>query len=100
MLLYFQNPTDLIPDSIPGMGLLDDAMIVSIMLRRHEHALKRSSNSYKLHWPIPSFEVDELLSVISPLRVSSFYCSMTPGRGCTPCRSRGSHSPTIHEYIY
>lgn len=46
------------------------------------NALKRSSNSYKLHWPIPSFEVDELLSVISPLRVSSFYCSMTPGRGC------------------
>ena len=37
------------------------------------NALKRSSNSYKLHWPIPSFEVDELLSVISPLRMSSFY---------------------------
>ena len=71
-LLYFQNPTDLIPDSIPGMGLLDDAMIVSMVLRRHEHAFKRSSHSYKLHWPIPSFEVDELLSVVSPLWVSSF----------------------------
>jgi uncharacterized membrane protein YkvA (DUF1232 family) len=71
-LLYFQNPTDLIPDSIPGMGLLDDAMIVSMVLRRHEHAFKRSSHSYKLQWPIPSFEVDELLSVVSPLWVSSF----------------------------
>ena len=24
-LLYFQSTTDLIPDSIPGLGLLDDA---------------------------------------------------------------------------
>jgi len=76
-LLYFQNPTDLIPDSIPGMGLLDDAMIVSIVLRRHEQAFKRNSHAYKLHRPIPGFEVDELLSVISPLRVSSFFWSMT-----------------------
>ena len=42
-LFYFQSPTDLIPDSIPGMGLLDDAMIVSMVLRCHEHAFKRSS---------------------------------------------------------
>ena len=39
-LLYFQRATDLIPDSIPGMGLLDDAMIVRIVLGRHEHAFK------------------------------------------------------------
>jgi uncharacterized membrane protein YkvA (DUF1232 family) len=30
-LLYFQRATDLIPDSIPGMGLLDDAIIVRIV---------------------------------------------------------------------
>jgi uncharacterized membrane protein YkvA (DUF1232 family) len=78
-LLYFQNPTDLIPDSIPGMGLLDDAMIVSMVLRCHEHAFKRSSDAYKLRWPILSFDIDHLLVVISPLRMSSFYFSMTPG---------------------
>jgi uncharacterized membrane protein YkvA (DUF1232 family) len=75
-LLYFQNPTDLIPDSIPGLGFLDDAMIVSMVLRRHERAFKRSPHSYKLHWPIPAFEVDELLSVVSPLRVRSFFWLM------------------------
>jgi uncharacterized membrane protein YkvA (DUF1232 family) len=75
-LLYFQRSTDLIPDSIPGMGLLDDAIIVRIVLGRHEHAFKSSSHAYKLSWPTPSFDVDRLLSVISPLRLTSFYLSM------------------------
>ena len=47
-LLYFQRATDLIPDSIPGMGLLDDAMIVRIVLGRHEPAFKFSPHGYKL----------------------------------------------------
>jgi uncharacterized membrane protein YkvA (DUF1232 family) len=75
-LLYFQRATDLIPDSIPGMGLLDDAMIVRIVLGRHEQAFKFSPPGYKLSWPAPSFEVDQLLSVVSPLRLTSFYQSM------------------------
>ena len=74
-LLYFQSVTDLIPDTIPGMGLLDDAMIASLVLRRHEDAFKRSSHAYKLHWPLPTFEIDQLLSVVSPLRLDSFYSS-------------------------
>jgi uncharacterized membrane protein YkvA (DUF1232 family) len=75
-LLYFQRATDLIPDSIPGMGLLDDAMIVRIVLGRHEHAFKSGSHADELSWPAPSFDVDQLLSVISPLRLTSFYLSM------------------------
>jgi uncharacterized membrane protein YkvA (DUF1232 family) len=75
-LLYFQRATDLIPDSIPGMGLLDDAMIVRIVLSRHEQAFKSSSHAYNLSWPVPSFDVDQLLSVVSPLRLTSFYLSM------------------------
>ena len=75
-LVYFRRATDLIPDSIPGMGLLDDAMIVHIVLGRHEQAFKSSSHAYELSWPAPSFDVDQLLSVISPLRLTSFYLSM------------------------
>src|SRR6266403_1560420 len=68
--------TALILDPIPGMGLLDDAMIVSLVLRRHEDAFKRSSHAHKLHWPLPTFDIDQLLSVVSPLRLDSFYSSM------------------------
>jgi len=75
-LLYFKTATDLIPDPIPGLGLLDDAMIVSLVLRRHEDAFKRSSHAYKLHWPLLTFDIDQLLSVVSPLRLDSFYSSM------------------------
>jgi uncharacterized membrane protein YkvA (DUF1232 family) len=75
-LLYFQRATDLIPDLISGMGLLDAAMIVSVVLRRHKDAFKRSSHAHKLWWPVPNIDVDHLLAVISPLRLSSFYRSM------------------------
>jgi uncharacterized membrane protein YkvA (DUF1232 family) len=78
-LLYFQRAIDLIPDSIPGMGLLDDALIVRIVLGRHEQAFKSSSHGYKVGWPAPSFDVDQLLSVVSPLRLTSFYLSMATG---------------------
>jgi hypothetical protein len=78
-LLYFQRTTDLIPDSIPGLGLLDDAMIVRIVLGRHEEAFKSGSYGYKLSWPAPSFDVDQLLSVVSLLRLTSFYPSMATG---------------------
>jgi uncharacterized membrane protein YkvA (DUF1232 family) len=78
-LLYFQSATDLIPDSIPGLGLLDDAIIVRIVLGRHEHAFKSSSYGYMLSWPAPSFDLDQLLSVVSSLRVTSFCLSMATG---------------------
>jgi uncharacterized membrane protein YkvA (DUF1232 family) len=76
-LLYFQRETDLIPDSIRGMGLLDDAMIVRMVLGRHEDAFKRSKHAQKLSWPAPVFDVDQLIAIVSPIRITSFYSSMT-----------------------
>lgn len=80
-LLYFERTSDLIPDSIPGMGLLDDAMIVSLVLRRHGAAFKHRSHAYKLRWPLPIFDIDQLLSVVSPLRLDSYYSSMKTRHG-------------------
>jgi uncharacterized membrane protein YkvA (DUF1232 family) len=75
-LVYFQRATDLIPDSIPGMGFLDDAMIVRLVLGRHQHMFKTSPHAYKLNWPAPSFDVDQLLTVVSPIRLTTFCASM------------------------
>jgi uncharacterized membrane protein YkvA (DUF1232 family) len=80
-LHYFERTSDLIPDSIPGMGLLDDAMIASLVLRRHEAAFKRCSHAYKLRWPLPIFDIDQLLLVVSPLRLDSYYSSKKTPHG-------------------
>jgi uncharacterized membrane protein YkvA (DUF1232 family) len=75
-LWYFQRHADLIPDSIPHIGALDDAMVVGMVLRRHDQTFKRSSHAYLLRNPDQEFDVDDLLSVIGPLRVTSF-CSVS-----------------------
>jgi uncharacterized membrane protein YkvA (DUF1232 family) len=75
-LSYFQHETDLIPDSIPGMGLLDDAMMVRLVLSRHQKGFKFSPQGYNPNWPTPSFDIDQLLSVISPLRLTTFCASL------------------------
>jgi len=32
-LAYFNNPEDLIPDNVPGLGFLDDAIMIELMCR-------------------------------------------------------------------
>ncbi|MEY2527493.1 MAG: hypothetical protein QOE73_2264 [Verrucomicrobiota bacterium] len=38
-VIYVVNPLDLIPDWVPGLGLLDDAFIVAFALRKTRPAL-------------------------------------------------------------
>lgn len=38
-LVYFSDPDDLIPDEIEGIGLLDDAIMLELLLRRLKHML-------------------------------------------------------------
>lgn len=38
-LVYFSDPDDLIPDEIEGIGLLDDAIMLELLLRRLRHVL-------------------------------------------------------------
>lgn len=39
-LTYFTEPDDLIPDHIPGLGFLDDAIMVELVVRELEHEIE------------------------------------------------------------
>lgn len=39
-LVYFGDPEDLIPDEIEGIGLLDDALMIELLLRHQRHTLE------------------------------------------------------------
>jgi uncharacterized membrane protein YkvA (DUF1232 family) len=38
-LAYFSNPQDLIPDDVPGLGFLDDAIMIKLVDEEFEHEL-------------------------------------------------------------
>ena len=39
-LAYFADPDDLIPDRIPGIGYIDDAIMIELVARELKHELK------------------------------------------------------------
>ncbi|MEO0574989.1 MAG: YkvA family protein [Pseudomonadota bacterium] len=39
-LVYFGDPDDLIPDDVPGLGLLDDAIIIELLLMELQHVIE------------------------------------------------------------
>ena len=39
-MTYFSNPLDLIPDSVPGLGFLDDAVMVELIVRDLHHEVE------------------------------------------------------------
>jgi uncharacterized membrane protein YkvA (DUF1232 family) len=58
LLAYLVTPIDLVPDFIPVVGALDDAIIVALVLR----ALLRGAGPDLLreHWPGPAHSLDAL----------------------------------------
>ena len=39
-LAYFTEPEDLIPDDIPGLGFLDDAIMIELITRELKHEIE------------------------------------------------------------
>jgi uncharacterized membrane protein YkvA (DUF1232 family) len=51
-LLYFLKGFDRIPDSVPQIGLLDDALIVQIVLQRNHTTLRGHWLRRRRTWPV------------------------------------------------
>jgi uncharacterized membrane protein YkvA (DUF1232 family) len=51
-LLYFLKGFDRIPDTIPEVGLLDDAMIVQFVFERHSVPLRAQAVRAGRAWPV------------------------------------------------
>ena len=43
-LAYFSEPEDLIPDHIPGLGFLDDAIMIELVVRELKHEIEAYSD--------------------------------------------------------
>ena len=39
-LVYFADPEDMIPDHVPGLGFLDDAIIIELVCRKLRHEIE------------------------------------------------------------
>jgi len=59
LLLYFASPIDLIPDFIPGLGQLDDAVLLVVALRLLMRGCDRAT--IERHWPGPSGSLEAVL---------------------------------------
>jgi len=51
VLYYFLKGYDLIPDSIPEIGLLDDALLVETVFCRNQYALESHWAAQRRPWP-------------------------------------------------
>lgn len=51
VLLYFLKGYDLVPDDIPEVGLVDDALLVETVITRNQHALRAHWASHGRTWP-------------------------------------------------
>ena len=50
-LLYFLKGFDRVPDSVPEVGLLDDALIIQTVVQRHMARLRAHWRRHHRTWP-------------------------------------------------
>jgi uncharacterized membrane protein YkvA (DUF1232 family) len=55
-LAYFVDPDDLIPDRVPGIGYLDDAIMVELVVRELKHEINAYENFCEFRQSCPKAE--------------------------------------------
>src|SRR5512145_2064832 len=52
-LAYVCDPEDIIPDDIPGIGLLDDAVMIELVFRELRHEIEAYEDFCAYRWSLP-----------------------------------------------
>jgi uncharacterized membrane protein YkvA (DUF1232 family) len=52
-LAYLCDPEDIIPDNIPGIGLLDDAVMIELVFRELRHQIQAYEDFCAYRWSLP-----------------------------------------------
>jgi len=52
-LAYVCDPEDIIPDDIPGIGLLDDAVMIELVFRELRHEIEAFEDFCAYRWSLP-----------------------------------------------
>jgi uncharacterized membrane protein YkvA (DUF1232 family) len=71
-LAYFSNPEDLIPDHVPGLGFLDDAIMIKLVDEEFEHELWAYRKFRKLVGGAEQRPWTEVARARAPARVAEF----------------------------
>jgi len=71
-LAYFSNPQDLIPDDVPGLGFLDDAIMIKLVDEEFEHELWAYRKFRKLVAGMEQRPWTEIAQQRRPARIAEF----------------------------
>ena len=67
-LAYFAEPDDLIPDEIPGLGFLDDAIMIELVVRELQHEIEAYEEFCELREKKPAATNSELETIRAELQ--------------------------------
>jgi len=67
-LAYFAEPDDLIPDEIPGLGFLDDAIMIELVVRELQHEIEAYAEFCEFREQKPSCASTELEKIRTDLQ--------------------------------
>ena len=67
-LAYFAEPDDLIPDEIPGLGFLDDAIMIELVVRELQHEIEAYEQFCELREQKPAAASSELETIRAELQ--------------------------------
>lgn len=60
-LLYLEMEGDVLPDDLPGFGMIDDHAVVATVLHKHHVALRACPRGYLFRWDAEPVDFDRMV---------------------------------------